>query len=75
MERPTPEGRKRYWPDGLYKGPFPGDPAFWEACTCNPGCPDPCAGQCGCEACETARDDTIYLEGLNALNLNAVDPE
>jgi hypothetical protein len=66
MEQPTLEGKKRYRPDGIYKGPFPGDPDFWEICTCEPQCPEPCAGQCGCAACKTARDDALYLEGLNA---------
>jgi len=69
MDAPTQEGKKRYRPDGIYKGPFTGDQSFWEACTCVPACPDPCLGQCGCQACETAHEDTLYFEGANWTSL------
>jgi|GEM_PF-1294160 len=65
MKTPSKEGKKRYRPDGFYKGPFMDDQSFWEACTCAPECPDPCQGQCGCQACETAYEDTLYYEGMN----------
>ncbi|MBP1153007.1 MULTISPECIES: hypothetical protein [unclassified Methylocaldum] len=66
MKIPTQEGRKRYRPDGIYKGPFTNDQTFWEVCTCVPECPDPCLGQCGCQACVTAYEDTLYFEGVTS---------
>jgi hypothetical protein len=44
MNTPTKEGKKRYPPNGVYKGDFfdDGESSFWEVCTCRSGCPDPC---------------------------------
>jgi hypothetical protein len=47
---PTAAGRMRYLPtDGYYRThPLDGE-RF--PCTCEPACPLPCAGACGCLAC------------------------
>lgn len=42
---PTAEGLSRFQPDGLFLG---------KACTCKSDCPNPCRGNCGCLACQTA---------------------
>ncbi|HKZ11450.1 MAG TPA: hypothetical protein VJL61_12205 [Rhodanobacteraceae bacterium] len=51
-EEPTPEGIKRYPPDGYFHTDFFGDPLS-EPCTCGAECPAWCEGQCGCDACAT----------------------
>ena len=51
-EAPTPEGIKRYPPDGYFHTDFFGD-LLSEPCTCDAECPAWCEGQCGCEACAT----------------------
>ena len=63
MEIPTNEGKRRYPPDGIYKGGFSDkDKNFWEVCTCTKGCPDPCKGQCGCKACRACYNDFLSAE-------------
>jgi hypothetical protein len=52
MDTPTDEGKKRYPPDGIYKGRFQNEP-----CTCTPDCEHPCTGVCGCRACGEAYMD------------------
>lgn len=49
MDIPTEEGKKRYPPDGVYRGDFFGENEsnFWEICTCKQKCSDPCKGLCG----------------------------
>lgn len=55
---PTPgaEGMRRY--------PHPGHPGYYfdgdevlHPCLCSSGCPDVCAGGCGCQACLVSIDD------------------
>lgn len=57
LKKPTAEGVKRYPPDGLYQANGDGTP-----CTCVPSCPNPCKGQCGCEACREAYGDFLSNE-------------
>jgi hypothetical protein len=45
--KPSPEGRRRYPPDGHHKDFDPPVP-----CVCEPTCEWPCWGECGCEACK-----------------------
>ena len=51
-KHPTAEGLRRY-PDATE--------GYWEdiPCTCQPDCPDPCRGGCGCSACNNAYMDAI----------------
>ncbi len=48
--QPTPDGIKRYPPDGYFHTDFFGDPLS-APCTCGAECPEWCEGECGCEAC------------------------
>jgi hypothetical protein len=50
MPKPTPEGLKRYPPDGRYPAPegFFDEPAS-DPCTCEPHCENPCVGESDCE--------------------------
>lgn len=52
-ETPTPEGIRRYPPNGRYRDAT----NFQWACTCTPACPEACRGDCGCEACITVWED------------------
>ena len=64
MNTPTKEGKKRYPPNGVYKGDFfdDGESSFWEVCTYRSGCPDPCKGLCGCKACHASYMDFLSME-------------
>ena len=64
MDTPTEEGKKRYPPNGVYKGDFfaAGESNFWEICTCKQKCPDPCKGLCGCKACHASYMDFLSME-------------
>lgn len=64
MKKPTEEGKIRYPPYGIYKGDFfnEADNDFWEVCTCSQHCPNPCKGQCGCNACNTTWNDFLSME-------------
>lgn len=54
----TEEGKRRYPPDGVYRDC--GEPVA--ICTCGASCPDPCRGECGCEACKAAYFDSIEYD-------------
>ena len=56
--RPTEEGLLRYEPNGLYTAN--GNDT---SCTCEPSCPDPCKGGCGCDACSEAYGDFLSSQG------------
>jgi hypothetical protein len=56
---PTPEGRRRYPPNGLYRDAT----NFQWACSCSPNCPEVCKGECGCEACTTVWEDIETFGG------------
>jgi hypothetical protein len=64
MNTPTEEGKKRYPPDGVYKGDFfdKNKNSFWEICICKPECLDPCKGLCGCKACHVSYMDFLSME-------------
>jgi hypothetical protein len=64
MDIPTEEGKKRYPPNGIYKGDFFDDSesSYWEVCTCKSECPDPCKGLCGCKACHANYMDFLSVE-------------
>ncbi|CAL1238873.1 hypothetical protein [Candidatus Methylocalor cossyra] len=57
----TDEGKKRYPPFGIYKGPFWDEPHLWKVCTCKPECLDVCKGYCGCEACWESYRDSLTV--------------
>ncbi len=49
---------ERHEPDGLYTA------NGWDTpCTCDPDCPNPCKGGCGCEACTEAYGDFLSSQG------------
>jgi hypothetical protein len=52
---PTPEGLRRYEPDGYYREG--GEPI---PCVCKPECSYACKGECGCKACNAAFQDFGY---------------
>uniref|UniRef100_A0A6M3LI05 Uncharacterized protein n=1 Tax=viral metagenome TaxID=1070528 RepID=A0A6M3LI05_9ZZZZ len=64
MDNPTEEGKRRFSPDGIYKGEFTNeeDSDFWEVCTCSSECPNPCKGQCECKACSACYNDFLSME-------------
>lgn len=71
MSNPTPptdEGRRRYPATAGYYPDISSDtlrPDTTLPCTCSPGCPARCAGQCGCPACTLAF--TIYCDEAGLL--------
>ncbi len=63
IDTPTAEGQRRYPSEGgwyvIPPGVFVlavGEPDRYP-CTCTRGCPLPCRGDCGCEACRWALED------------------
>ena len=59
-DRPSKEGLNRY---KHFKG-FYFDGISRYPCTCKPECPDPCNGECGCEACRN-----VYLDFRKLIEL------
>lgn len=71
-QQPTPEGKRRYPPDGYYRAPdgFFNDPESGP-CTCDEHCANPCRGEssCECDGCSLRsvvehHDGSLYPKDL-----------
>jgi hypothetical protein len=61
---PTAEGLERYPEcEGFWVDP---DDGYREPCVCQPACPRPCDGQCGCAACGERHALDVFMAHPNS---------